>query len=332
MPYTDAILAALSQGKRSARDVSIAAVGHESAIRSLKRGLDLRASTIQALCEALGLEFYVGPPRDEAATPEIADATPDVAPDWAMEMQEGLQKGLQGSLQAELAELKAELAPAALSEDLSALRKDLKEDRANLRSDLLLSMAALLGKDREPEAAAAIEPVNDDAPALDEEELAAADTRILALRVGDPASAEEQIAHSAEILRVPYVRDVRAAAGPGEETFDEAEEFEIAFNRSILPDWVDFNGLICIRTTGDSMEPTLYENDLLLVDHSQIEPVADQIFVVRAEDGMVVKRLKQAGRGWRLISDNSAYPPRKVGKEDWIIGRVAWSGPLEKRV
>ena len=105
MPYTDAILAALSQGKRSARDVSIAAVGHESAIRSLKRGLDLRASTIQALCEELGLEFYVGPPRDEAATPEVADATPDVAPDWAMEMQEGLQ----GSLQTELAELKAEL-------------------------------------------------------------------------------------------------------------------------------------------------------------------------------------------------------------------------------
>ena len=107
MPYTDAILAALSQGKRSARDVSIAAVGHESAIRSLKRGLDLRASTIQALCEELGLEFYVGPPRDEAATPEIADATPDVAPDWAMEMQEGLQ----GSLQTELAKLKAELTP-----------------------------------------------------------------------------------------------------------------------------------------------------------------------------------------------------------------------------
>ena len=63
------------------------------------------------VCKALGLEFYVGPPRDESTSPEVADATPDVAPDWAMEMQEGLQKGLQGSLQAELAALKAELTP-----------------------------------------------------------------------------------------------------------------------------------------------------------------------------------------------------------------------------
>ena len=74
-------------------------------VRGLLYGQSVLSTTIEAACDALGLEFYVGPPRDEAATPEVADATPDVAPDWAMEMQEGLQ----GSLQTELAELKAEL-------------------------------------------------------------------------------------------------------------------------------------------------------------------------------------------------------------------------------
>ena len=98
-------------------------------VRGLLYGQSVLSTTIEAACDALGLEFYVGPPRDEAATPEIADATPDVAPDWAMEMQKG-QEGLQGSLQAELAELKAALAPAALSENLSALRTGLREDLA----------------------------------------------------------------------------------------------------------------------------------------------------------------------------------------------------------
>ena len=63
MTYSEAILAALARSGRSGREVSIAAVGHESAIRSIKRGMDVRASTLRALCEELGLELYVGPPR-----------------------------------------------------------------------------------------------------------------------------------------------------------------------------------------------------------------------------------------------------------------------------
>ena len=63
MTYSDAILAALARSRRSGREVSIAAVGHESAIRSIKRGMDVRVSTLMALCEELGLEFYVGPRR-----------------------------------------------------------------------------------------------------------------------------------------------------------------------------------------------------------------------------------------------------------------------------
>ena len=62
MTYSDVILAALARSGRAGREVSIAAVGHESAIRSIKRGMDVRTSTLRALCEELGLEFYVGPP------------------------------------------------------------------------------------------------------------------------------------------------------------------------------------------------------------------------------------------------------------------------------
>ena len=81
MTYSDALLEALAQSGRSGRDVSIDAVGHESAIRSLKRGLDLRVSTIQALCRVLGLEFYVGPPRAASESPARSGAdTPSEPP------------------------------------------------------------------------------------------------------------------------------------------------------------------------------------------------------------------------------------------------------------
>lgn len=69
MTYAQTLLEALAQSGRSGRDVSIDAVGHESAIRSLKRGLDLRVSTLQALCRVLGLEFYVGPLRETGPQP-----------------------------------------------------------------------------------------------------------------------------------------------------------------------------------------------------------------------------------------------------------------------
>ena len=64
--YIDAVLEAIRESGVSERRLSIEAVGHESAIRSLKRGVDPKASTLAALCERLELEFYVGPQRSTA--------------------------------------------------------------------------------------------------------------------------------------------------------------------------------------------------------------------------------------------------------------------------
>ena len=63
MSYIDEILRAINGSSRSEREISTAAVGHDSAVRNLKRGQDLRVSTLEALCRELGLEFYVGRPR-----------------------------------------------------------------------------------------------------------------------------------------------------------------------------------------------------------------------------------------------------------------------------
>ena len=73
-PYHKVLLEAVERSERSARDISMAAVGHESAIRSLRRGLDLRFSTVEGLCRELGLELHVGPPQLRSASSAPDDA------------------------------------------------------------------------------------------------------------------------------------------------------------------------------------------------------------------------------------------------------------------
>ena len=74
-PYHKVLLEAVERSGRSARDISLAAVGHESAVRSLRRGLDMRVSTVEGLCRELGLELHVGPPRHAGSAPtEHGDA------------------------------------------------------------------------------------------------------------------------------------------------------------------------------------------------------------------------------------------------------------------
>ena len=75
-PYHKVLLEAVERSARSARDISLAAVGHESAVRSLRRGLDMRVSTVEGLCRELGLELHVGPSRRTASAPTEHDDAP----------------------------------------------------------------------------------------------------------------------------------------------------------------------------------------------------------------------------------------------------------------
>ena len=129
-------------------------------------------------------------------------------------------------------------------------------------------------------------------------------------------------------LLVPLTRDVRAAAGSGEMVFYEAEQLKVEIPRTLLPGWARPRGLSCIRAAGDSMEPTLNDGDMILLDSTQTEPMDGKVFVLHTEDGLVVKRLRASDDGWTMTSDNPAYRPRPVGEWDQSVGRLAWSGPL----
>ena len=58
------VTTALRERRWSARQASIAAVGHDQLIRNMRRGQVPSVEKFRRLCEVLGLEFYVGAPRE----------------------------------------------------------------------------------------------------------------------------------------------------------------------------------------------------------------------------------------------------------------------------
>lgn len=93
--------------------------------------------------------------------------------------------------------------------------------------------------------------------------------------------------------------------------------------------------LYVIYADGDSMEPYIFEGDVVLFDTSETEPRDKQVYVIRRPDGgNSIKRLIQQFSGaWLIRSDNpdkAANPDEPVSDSSIhdmpILGRVIWRG------
>ena len=132
---------------------------------------------------------------------------------------------------------------------------------------------------------------------------------------------------------VPVRRyDVSASAGPGATAQDDRALSRVAFPERWLRRLAgDPESLSIIAVRGDSMEPTLSEGDEILVDRGDAgERLRDGIYVLRADDALVVKRIaiNPANRMLTIRSDNPGYrdwPDCRPGDIE-VIGRVVWAG------
>ena len=133
---------------------------------------------------------------------------------------------------------------------------------------------------------------------------------------------------------VPVKRTlVQASAGPGSFAGEERARPYFAFDERWLKGLTRSasSNLSIIRVEGDSMAPTLNAGDDILVDTGDcMERLRDGIYVLRADDVLVVKRLaiNPTGRRVTVQSDNPAYPdwPDCDMDELHCIGRVIWAG------
>jgi phage repressor protein C with HTH and peptisase S24 domain len=126
---------------------------------------------------------------------------------------------------------------------------------------------------------------------------------------------------------------VSVSAGPGAIVMEELGKPYFGFDERWLKALTSTPAerLSIVKVEGDSMSPTLNQGDEILVDPGDAaDRLRDGIYVLRAEEALVVKRLALHPMGRRVTvqSDNPAYP-------DWpdcgldhihVIGRVIWSG------
>ena len=113
-----AILQAADADARSDRAISLAATGEESALAAIRRGRVPSVERARALCEVLGLEFYVGLPRVDG--PPIA--AEDDPPEWAGALRDEIVSAKE-EVRAASAEMKSVLQRFAEAGDPEAERQ-----------------------------------------------------------------------------------------------------------------------------------------------------------------------------------------------------------------
>ncbi len=86
----------------------------------------------------------------------------------------------------------------------------------------------------------------------------------------------------------------------------------------------DIENCYALKVTGNSMEPILYEDDIIIV-HKQNDVENGQTAIILIDDEeATVKKVIKYDNYIELFAFNSYYPPRKLTKKDnfQIIGKV----------
>ena len=128
----------------------------------------------------------------------------------------------------------------------------------------------------------------------------------------------------------PAIRRVRFALSAGAHGYAVEYEEEPAAPIVFKRQWYERNGyrpekLFAVRVMNGSMEPGLYDGDVVVVNTDAATPKDGCVFAVNYEGEMVIKRLVRDAGAWWLCSDNPDQRryPRKVCDEHCIlIGQI----------
>ncbi|WP_158537169.1 S24 family peptidase [Humitalea rosea] len=138
-------------------------------------------------------------------------------------------------------------------------------------------------------------------------------------------------AHEAAAIHVIPRYAARASAGAGNPHPEEVELLGLPFPEIWIRQVIGRSphGLVIVDAAGDSMEPTISDGDLLLLDTAARDLRNGRIYVIETAGNLLVKRVQLRIDGSIiLVSDNPNYPPESVapgGAERLrIIGQVVW--------
>lgn len=141
----------------------------------------------------------------------------------------------------------------------------------------------------------------------------------------DPSS----LIDSTDKYWIKYFPTVSVSAGGG--AYDDDTEYE----KLDLPDFFiniiggkeNVKNIEAINVTGDSMEPTLNNGNIIFIDKTKQNVSKDGIYAFINENGLFVKRIqRRVDGGLDVISDNKEYPMQIVNKDGInVLGKVVSS-------
>ena len=149
-------------------------------------------------------------------------------------------------------------------------------------------------------------------------------------RQAEAESCNEDEQVKVDISLVPLVA-ARLSAGGGSLETDGKVLNHFAFRQ----DWIQRKGnpgdMVLMRVYGDSMEPVIHHNDLVLVDQGKRHIIPHAVFAVGIDDEIYVKQVEtQPGHRLILRSFNERYAPVEIDMRGdladsiRILGRVIW--------
>lgn len=145
---------------------------------------------------------------------------------------------------------------------------------------------------------------------------------------GDPDRPSER---EEDLVMVPLVEARLSAGGGSLETGSEVLR-HYAFRHDFLRRKGNPSRMVLLRVSGDSMQPDICHNDVVLIDQDQREPRPGRIYAVSVEDMIYLKIVNAVPGKLILSSVNPAYAPIEADTRDQlgdlvhIIGRAVWVG------
>jgi len=85
--------------------------------------------------------------------------------------------------------------------------------------------------------------------------------------------------------------------------------------------------LLAVKVSGRSMEPSLYDGDLVIVNLDDTRLQDGQVFAANYDGELVIKRLKREVGSWFLASDSLdkvRFPDKRCSDGCGLIGRVVY--------
>ena len=144
------------------------------------------------------------------------------------------------------------------------------------------------------------------------------------------AESREEEQSKIDISLVPLVAARLSAGGGSLETGGDVLN-HFAFRQ----DWLQRKGnpeeMVLMRVYGDSMEPVIHHNDLVLIDQGKRHIIPHAVFAVGIDDEIYVKQVEtQPGHRLVLRSFNERYAPVEIDMRGdladsiRILGRAIW--------